>query len=267
MDLNTIEELVTGAEPADFRPGDAWLAGGTWLFSEPQPGLRRLLDLPSLGWPALRVSPSGLTIAATCTIAELYAFEPPPQWPVRDLIRQCCESFLASFKVWNLATVGGNLCNALPAGPMISLTAALNGTCEILTPSGVLDSSPAAQFVIGDNRNRLAPGDLLRSITLPDQALRARTAFRRESLTTLGRSAALLIGLLDGPDLILTITASTKSPVQLKFSGFPTAVELRTAIATEIPFELYHDDIHGLPAWREHLTYALAEEIRQELGS
>ncbi len=52
MDLGTVEDLVTG-RCRRTGPGDAWLAGGTWLFSEPQPGLRRLLDLNSLDWPAL----------------------------------------------------------------------------------------------------------------------------------------------------------------------------------------------------------------------
>jgi len=266
VDLNTIEALITGAGPADWRPGDAWLAGGTWLFSEPQPQLRRLLDLTSLGWPALSVSAEGLTIAATCTIAELYAFAPPPSWPIRPLIRQCCESFLASFKIWNLATVGGNLGNALPAGPMISLTAALGGNCRIIAPSGVERTCTVVDFVTGNNRHQLEPGELLRSITLPARFLHGRTAFRQQSLTTLGRSAALLIGRRDDAGLTLTVTASTIRPVQLSFDGIPSAAVLRAAIDSAIPFELYHDDIHGLPVWREHLTYRFAEEIREELS-
>src|SRR4051812_568760 len=140
MDLNAVTELVSRPRPEDWRPGDAWLAGGTWLLSEPQPDTTRLLDLTSLGWPAIVAAPGGLSISATCTVAELFRFSPPPEpgldWQIGPLIRQCCEAFLASFKVWNLATVGGNLANALPAGPMISLTAALDGECELWSPSG-----------------------------------------------------------------------------------------------------------------------------------
>ncbi|MGW2253387.1 hypothetical protein ACWCXH_24785 [Kitasatospora sp. NPDC001660] len=43
-----------------------------------------------------------------------------------------------SWKIWNTATVGGNLRNGPPAGPMISLTAALDGVCLLRAPSGVL---------------------------------------------------------------------------------------------------------------------------------
>lgn len=76
MDLNTITEVARpkpGDEAVDWRDGDAWLAGGTWLFSEPQPQLRRLIDLQGLGWQALTVSDRGLEIAATCEIAKLVA--------------------------------------------------------------------------------------------------------------------------------------------------------------------------------------------------
>ena len=72
MDLPGITE-VADARSATWRDGDAWLAGGTWLFSEPQPGLKRLLDLRAFGWPSLRAGPGGLEIAATCTLAELAA--------------------------------------------------------------------------------------------------------------------------------------------------------------------------------------------------
>ena len=46
---NTSEGVCTVAAGIAWREGDAWLAGGTWLFSEQQPRLRRLIDLQSLG--------------------------------------------------------------------------------------------------------------------------------------------------------------------------------------------------------------------------
>lgn len=39
MDLNQVSAFVATPALGDWRPGDAWLAGGTWLFSEPQPGM------------------------------------------------------------------------------------------------------------------------------------------------------------------------------------------------------------------------------------
>ena len=83
MDLSTVAEVAhprTREEVTAWREGDAWLAGGTWLFSEPQPKVRRLIDLEGLRWEPLVVSDRGLAIAATCTIAQLHALQTPPEW-------------------------------------------------------------------------------------------------------------------------------------------------------------------------------------------
>jgi CO/xanthine dehydrogenase FAD-binding subunit len=269
MDLNTISEVArpqTRAELPLWTAGDAWLAGGTWLFSEPQVHLRRLIDLTDLKWPALAVGEAGLTIAATCTVAQLDAFSCPAEWLAAPLINQCCRAFLASFKIWKTATVGGNLCMSLPAGPMIALTAALDGVCTVWKADGSEQRVGVADFIIGDQRNVLARGDLLRQIDIPIASLRRRSAFRQISLTPVGRSAALLIGALSSDGAFaLTITASTVRPVRLTFGGIPQAGELRNAILHLVPDGLYHTDIHGKPAWRKHMTLRLAEDIRDEL--
>jgi CO/xanthine dehydrogenase FAD-binding subunit len=269
MDLNTIAAVARPASREQlpvWTAGDAWLAGGTWLFSEPQAHLRRLIDLTDLKWPALTVNDAGLSIAATCTVAQLDALACPPEWLASPLINQCCRAFLASFKIWKTATVGGNVCMSLPAGPMISLTTALDGICTIWPASGESRKIPVADFVTGDQRNVLAPGDLLRQIDIPHGALKRRSAFRQISLTPVGRSAALLIGGVSGEGAFaLTVTASTARPVQFSFAGMPTAKELREAILQRIPETLYHRDVHGKPEWRKAMTLRLAEEIRGEL--
>ena len=78
----------------------------------------------------------------------------------------------------------------------------------ILSPDGSSRNVPVADVVTGDMQTVLAPGELLRSIHLPAVALSARVAFRRLSLSNLGRSGVLLIGRLD-PDggLVITVTA------------------------------------------------------------
>ncbi len=271
MNLDTIrsvERPSTLAQiPAPREQGDGWLAGGTWLFSEPQPHLTRLIDLTGLNWQALTVTEQGLQISATCTVAELYALEPPTDWTAAPLIRQCCESFQSSFKIWNAATVGGNICLSLPAGPMISLAAALDATATILSPESVEHTVPVATFVTGNRRNILQPGELLRSIVIPAAALRRRYAFRRMSMTRTGRSTVLLIGTLD-PKIgafALTITAAAAKPIQLQFERVPSADRLEAAISEATMDDLYLDDPHGSPVYRKHLTMLFAQEIRAEL--
>ena len=258
MDLNTVADVISPAGAGQWRPGDAWLAGGTALFGEPRPHVTRLLDLTTAGWPALTERADGLEIAATCTIAEIAAVG-------HEIAERCCHAFLASFKIWNVATVGGNLCAALPAGPMIALGAALDGSCLIMGPEKER-TVLVRDFVIGEGMTVLSDGELLRSVHLPRAALAARTAFRQGSLHPHGRSAALLIGRQEDDGLALTVTAATDRPYVLKFREFPAAETVQVALTERIPEDAYVDDVHGLPAWRRHLTRLYAEQIRQELS-
>jgi CO/xanthine dehydrogenase FAD-binding subunit len=200
MNLNTIAEVKRPAsadEIGPWRPNYAWLAGGTWLFSEPQLATDTLIDLDSLGWTPLVATADGLEIAATCRVADLHAFRGPPAWKAVPLFRDCIDAFLMSFKIWNAATIGGNVVMSLPAGAMISLTAALEGVCTLWPRGDAPRTVPVVDFVTGNHRNVLRPGELLRSIHLPASALAKRHAMRQMSLTRLGRSAALIVATVD----------------------------------------------------------------------
>jgi CO/xanthine dehydrogenase FAD-binding subunit len=271
MDLNTVAAVVRPSNRqhlAGWRPGDAWLAGGTWLFSEPQLAVNRLVDLESFGWPSIEVNDAHVSVAATCRIAELRALSGPPEWTALPLVAEACSAFLSSFKIWNAATVGGNICMSLPAGPMISLMTGLQAVCKIWTVEGGERHVPIEQFVTGNHQNVLRPGELLRSIEIPQAALRTKTAFRQTSLTQLGRSAALLIGTVAPPDgtFMLSVTAATIRPFRLEFPSLPSQNELRSRITDTITDDLYLDDPHGAPPYRKHLTYLFAEQIRRELA-
>jgi len=271
MNLNTITEVKRPASAdqiTQWRAGYAWLAGGTWLYSEPQVLTDTLIDLDALLWPALERSPAGLDIAATCRIAELYRFSGPAEWRAAPLIRECCNALLASFKIWNAATVGGNICMSLPAGPMISLTVALEATYTLWPRDASPRDVRAVDFVTGNHGNVLRPGELLRGIHLPAAALSKRFAFRRASLTQLGRSAALVIGTRStaADDLLITITAATPRPIQLRFEHAPSAMELRHALDERIQADGYFNDVHGSAAYKRHLTTYFAEQIRAELA-
>ncbi len=242
-----------------FSPGDAFLAGGTWLFSEPQAQLRRLVDLTSLGWPALERGDDRLLIAATCTLAELDSFEAPALWRAASLFGPCCRMLLGSFKIRRLATVGGNLCLALPAAPMAALAVALHATCLVWRADGGERRVAAADFFSGAGRTILGAGDILRALELPAEILARRAAMRQASLTTLGRSAVLLIGTRLEDGFELTIAAATPTPRRILFAGKPSQETLAARIDEAVP--VWYDDIHGRPAWRRRMTHRLAAEL------
>jgi len=271
VDLNTITDVVR--RPPDhpgelWRPGDAWLAGGSWLFSEPQLTVNRLIDLAPLGWDGISVTETGLEIGAMCTIRDLYAFAAPPEWRAAPLLTTSCEAFLASFKIWNSATVGGNICMSLPAGPMITMAVALEASYTVWNPDGWARTIDAADFVTGNHENVLGPGELLRKIDIPAGALRKRHTHRRFTLTKLGRSTIFLIATQTPgtTDLLLTITAGTTYPVRFRFDSMPDAETLQQSIDA-IPHPVWFDDPNGTPDHRRHLAKHFAEEIRLELSA
>nr|WP_090276003.1 FAD binding domain-containing protein [Mycolicibacterium komanii]CRL69131.1 aerobic-type carbon monoxide dehydrogenase, middle subunit CoxM/CutM-like protein [Mycolicibacterium komanii] len=269
MDIDTITELVhrPGDPPgARWRPGDAFLAGGTWLYSEQQPDLRRLIDLAPLGWDSLVADHDGLHIGAMCTIQQLHDLTPPGHWLSGSLPARSCEAFLASFKVWKSATVGGNICMSLPAGPMITMTVAMEATYTLRSAEGSERVVDAADFVTGNHRNILWPGEALRSIDIPAHALQKRYAMRHFALTRLGRSTIFVVGTRTphAEDLLLTVTAATSRPVRMFFDHLPHPDEVAQQLLA-LPDALWFDDANGTPDHRRHLALHYAEEIRAEL--
>jgi CO/xanthine dehydrogenase FAD-binding subunit len=278
VDLNTVDAVVTPTRRDDLWPleaGDAVLAGGTWLFSQPQPHLRRLVDLAGFGWPSITLRDNEIELAATCTLAELSELSghlraSRPDWQAAPLLHQCCTALLASFKIWSTATVGGNICLSLPAGAMISLTSALDGELVVWRADDGDYRLPVTEFVTGTATNVLAVGDVLRALHLPATALRGRTAYRKLAPSPLGRSGVVVIGrrdtAADGGRFVVSVTAATVRPYVFEFATVPAADELAATVLAGIPDHSWTDDPHGDPDWRRAMTSLLAEQVRAELS-
>jgi CO/xanthine dehydrogenase FAD-binding subunit len=266
MDLTSLDRIRAAHDRADLAFGtrSAPLAGGTWLFSEPQPHLTELVDLTTLGWPAVEVGDDGLTVAATCTIRALVDLGPVPAWRSQHLVEQCARSLVASEKIWDWATVGGNIVLALPAGALTSLAVALDATAVVWTPDGGERRLPVADLVTGVRTTALRPGEVLRAVAFAAPVLAEPAAFRRAALTRHGRSGALVVGRRDeSGGLVVTLTAGVTRPHRLAFATAPGPDELRTAIDR---VDDWYDDPHGAPDWRRAMTVRLAEQVRKELA-
>ncbi|GGC63008.1 FAD binding domain-containing protein [Hoyosella rhizosphaerae] len=263
MDLHTIDHILSPRTRTDI-PVDAAaiLAGGTWIYSEPQPAINRLIDITALKWDPLTITEHGLDIAATCTIEQLISADYPAEWGATKMFRQCADALAASIKVWNTATVGGNICLALPAGSMIALAAALEGTLTIWRPDGSDRTTTITEFVTGPQQTTLQPGEILRSVHLPAAALRQHVVFRRISQAPQGRSGALLIGRATETGYVLAITAATDRPILIGL-GSPGATQ---PAVNGIPQQRWYTDPHGEADWRQHVTTLLAQDIIAELA-
>ena len=255
MDLATVTSFRRARTRDDLRlaPGETVLAGGTWLMSEPQPGTTGLVDLSTLGWaPWAPLPGGGLRVGATCTIEQVQAAPWPA--PVARLARDCADALVMSSKVQHTATVGGNVCLALPAAAMVSLFGALDAEAVVWTATGGERHEPVTSFVTGPSTTTLRPGEVLRALDVPASSLTARYAFRREGLTALGRSGAVVVGRAGRTGVVLTVTAATERPVVVRTEADLAAVDC------------WYDDPHGPTDWRAAVTGLLAREVWEELS-
>ncbi len=268
MDITSITGFRAAHSRDDLAlsPGEVVMAGGTWLMSEPQPDTTGFVDLTTLGWPDVEVDGDGLRIGATCTIARLLAWaktEAPADWTGLSIVPDAADALLASFKIWNTATVGGNIARSFAAAAMVSLAVALDGVAEIWMPGGGSRDEPVATFVTGNGTNTLAAGEVLRSVFLPATALRAQARLRKIALAELGRSGAVVTGRVDeNGTTVFGITAATLSPTVLRFPTVPAAGDLADAIGAASG---YYTDPLGSADWRRGVSAVLAERIRVEL--
>ncbi len=110
-----------------------------------------------------------------------------------------------------------------------------------------------------------APGNCSRTSGCRPAPLSARTAFRQLSLSPVGRSAVLVIARRDpGGQTVVTVTASTPRPVQLRFPAPPAPAEALDRLDAAAPE--YLDDVHGNATWRAAMTRRLVTEVLAELA-
>lgn len=273
MDITSVTSYRVALCRADLalQPGERILAGGTWLMSEPQPDITGFVDITRLDWPALEITPEGLRIGATCTIAAFVSWSRgdrgprcPSDWLATAAVADAAHALLMSFKVWNTATVGGNVCQSFTAASMVSLLAALDGVALIWTPDGGERRQPVAEFITGQATNTLAPGEVLRAIDVPAAAMRSRASLHKLALAELGRSGIVVSGRRE-PDgsCVVAVTASTLTPHVFRYDALPAPDTLRADVTSPANF---FTDALGDADWRREMTAVLAERVIADLA-
>jgi carbon-monoxide dehydrogenase medium subunit len=144
------------------------LAGGTDLVVQMNAGRHRpeaviyignLPDLRGIRFDAR----TGLTVGSLATLREL-ELHPVVRERYPSLARGSAE--VGSVQIRNLATLGGNLCNASPSADTSPALLALDAQVAIAGSSGER-VVPVAQFWTGPGRTDLRPDELVTGIVLP----------------------------------------------------------------------------------------------------
>jgi CO/xanthine dehydrogenase FAD-binding subunit len=156
-----------------LRAGNVTLfAGGTDVMPQTragkvkfQPVLMNLRRVPEL--QGIAEEGGVVRLGALVTITEM--LESPLMRERLNLLWQSCDHF-ASDQIRNAATVGGNVCNASPAGDTLVPLLALNARAVLAAkPNGALQFRrvPLTEFFLGPGRTCRAPAELLAAVEVP----------------------------------------------------------------------------------------------------
>jgi carbon-monoxide dehydrogenase medium subunit len=253
------------------RGADAKLvAGGTDLVPQLKNGLlkpRWVVDLS--GVSRLRTlaveDGKGLRIGAAVTARELELHS-----AVRAGYVALAESgaLVGSVQVRNLATVGGNLCNAAPSADMVPPLLALDAEAVIAGTRGQR-RVPLATFFLGVRRTVLGPDELLLEIEVPAPAPRSggqylRHTPRRElDIAVVGVASQLTLA--NGMCAKARIALAAVAPVPLRATEAegaleghavtPALIERAAQLAVEAARPI--SDQRGSVEFRRHLVRVL----------
>ena len=111
---------------------------------------------------------NGLSLGALVTVRTL---ETHPVIRQRYPALSAAASAFAGVQVRNLATVGGNVCNASPGGDTLPALLAFDARCRVVGPDGER-WVPLDQFFTGPGRTVLQRGEVLAELRLPPPPVR-----------------------------------------------------------------------------------------------
>ena len=157
-----------------------------------------------------------LAIGATTRIGELAVS--PLLADRAPLLQRAALSFGAP-AIRNMASVGGNLSTASPAGDCLVPLYALGAQVELLSQAG-LRRVPIAEFILGPGRTALATGEILTRVLLP-----AHRPFAWQAYEKIGRRQSLAISVVSFAGLLRLDDDQRVAEVHLAWgSAGPTVV-------------------------------------------
>jgi carbon-monoxide dehydrogenase medium subunit len=159
------------------------LAGGTDLIPSMYHGNQNpehVINLKRVpGLSEIQFEPSsGLTLGALVRFNDIiYSPTTQQHYPI------LCEvsNKIASHQIRNLATVGGNLCNAAPSADSAPILIALNSTVTITSSGSASRNLSLEDFFTGPGKTVLDAGEILTHIHIPPPNPRTGAAYIKHS--------------------------------------------------------------------------------------
>jgi carbon-monoxide dehydrogenase medium subunit len=264
----SVEECLRAL--ADRGPDARVVAGGTDLVPQLKAGMLQtgcVVDLSGVKQlrQLARANGSGLRIGAAVTARTLER-----DAAVKKAYPALSESgaLVGSVQVRNLATLGGNLCNAAPSADMAPPLLALDAEAVIAGPNGTR-RVPFASFFLGVRRTVLEPGELLVEIVVPDPGPHSGGNYRRHTprreldIAVVGVASQLTLAQGVCRKARIALAAVAPTPVRATaaerlLEGQPVAPELiDRAAAAAVEAARPISDQRGSADFRRHLVQVL----------
>jgi CO/xanthine dehydrogenase FAD-binding subunit len=180
----SLDEVLSAL--AEFRESARIVAGNTTMFELASRGLAEdvkvLIDVTKAGLGYVSEKEDGLRIGATVTLTEVIGNPMIAGSPRYSALAEACRS-VTPVQVRNVATVGGEVCAAMPFYDLPPALIAL-GARVVLRSKGSERSVRLQDFITGSFGLALEPGELLTELLLPRSNGTSAAAFRK-----LGRTA------------------------------------------------------------------------------
>jgi carbon-monoxide dehydrogenase medium subunit len=176
----------------------------------------------------------------------------------------------AGVQIRNLATLGGNVCNASPAGDTLPALLAYGASCHLAGPGGTR-VVPLAEFVQGPSQTTLRPAELLVELRLPPPLPRTGALYIKHSprstmdIATIG--VASVVSLADEVCQQVRIVLGAVAPTVIRAPGAealltghtPDAERLQQAAQAAMAAASPIDDIRGTAAHRRAIVRPLVQ--------
>lgn len=164
-------------------------------------------------------------------------------------------SQFAGVQIRHRATIGGNICNASPAGDLLPGLYVHGAKVTLLGPDGERQI-PISDFILGPGETGLRPQEVLVSVKLPIRAVDSlfyKLGLRQAMAISVVNFAIVSHLNSSGSFSELIVAAGAVSPTVVYLDGFASAILDGRAIEEAI--ELVDDDIHPINDIRASAAY------------
>lgn len=275
--IGSVDELLALFETSSYPV--RLIAGGTDLLTRIEPDSAERVLVADIGdvdeLAGLVTTGEGLRVGAATKLADLEGSE-----LLSGVLGVLADGAaqVGSPQIRNLATIGGNVCNASPAADTVPPLLILDARAELVSPRG-LRTVPLDEFFIGPGQTVMSKDEFLAAVLIPTQPKGAVAVYLKQSPRRAMDLAVVGVGALlawEGNGLQARIALGAVAPTPLRAVQaerlLEGAIELEgdvisraAALAAQEAAPI--NDVRASAEYRKEMVRALTERALHQLAA